>query len=183
MIDQDGKNQGVLSLAKALELSVAAGLDLIEISPTANPPVARIMDFGKFQYEKAKEEKQARKKVKEVEIRGIRARLNTSPHDLELKAKKAEEFLARGDRIRFDLILRGREKGIKKEFIDQRLERMLSVITIPYDIVEAPKKGPRGLTLTLAPRKHGQNKQVSNKAVQSDEVGKATPAKTESGSL
>lgn len=183
MIDQDGKNQGVLSLADALAMAKAIELDLIEISPTANPPVARIMDFGKFKYEKAKEEQRAKKKVKEVEIRGIRARLNTSLHDLELKAKKAEEFLARGDRVRFELILRGREKGIKKEFVDARLERMLSVITTPYEIVEAPKKGPRGLTLTLAPSKHGKNQKSSNKEIQANEVGKTPQPQTPTGSL
>lgn len=183
MIDNEGKNQGILPLAQALELAATAGLDLIEISPTAHPPVARIMDFGKFRYEKAKEEKQARKKVKEVEIRGIRARLNTSLHDLELKAKKAEEFLARGDRIRFNLILRGREKGIRKEFVDERLARMLSVITIPYDIVEAPKKGPRGLTLTLAPSKHGKNQKSSHKEIPTNQDGKTHAEETTPGPL
>ena len=126
------------------------------------------MDFSKYKYQKEKEERASRKNIKEIGIRGIRARLTISQHDMGLKAKKAEEFLQNGDRVRFELILRGREKGLRKEFINERLQLMLAAITIPYEIADGPKRGPRGLVVTISPQHHAKNKQGGGKTNQSD---------------
>lgn len=174
VIDPEGKNLGIISLEEALRHAEETGLDLIEIAPTAKPPVARIMDFGKYQYQKEKEARESRKKIKEVEIHGIRARLGTSAHDLELKAKKAEEFLKNGDHIRVELILKGREKYLNKNFINERLDKILTAITVPHVIIDGPKRGPRGLIVTIQPKHESKNKQSGRKANQNNEIRQDT---------
>lgn len=148
VITDQGVNLGVLQLADALEKSREAGLDLIEISPNAQPPVAKIMDYGKFRY---LEEKKARESEKshQSEVRGIRVGIDTSQHDLDMKAKKASEFLEEGDRVRVEIMLRGRAKYLDKNFIFERLNRVLDFITIPHKVVETPKRGPRGYYLVI----------------------------------
>lgn len=148
----EGKNLGVLSLEEALRHANEAGLDLIEISPTANPPVAKIMDRGKFLYEEEKKRKQASKKHKEVELKSVRIGIGTSQHDLEMRAHQADEFLGEGDKVKVDLALRGREKYLDKKFLEERIERVLALITKPFER-EDIKKGPRGLSLTITPKK------------------------------
>ena len=143
MIDADGKNIGVMTTAEALTKSKEANLDLIEISPGANPPVAKIMDYGKYRYIEEKKSREA-KKTHQSEVRGIRVGLGTSEHDLEMKAKKSSEFLEDGDRVRVEIMLKGRAKYLDKNFIYERLNRVLNFITADYKIVEGPKKGPRG---------------------------------------
>ncbi len=174
VIGSDGANLGVMTLEIAITRAKSENKDLIEVAGKASPPVCRIMDVGKFKYQKEKEARAARKKVKEVDVRGVRARINISAHDLERKIRDAEEFLEGGDNIRFDLILRGREKALPKSFVNERLQQMLNMITVPYKIMEGPKSGPRGLMLTLAPEKHGKNKQSSSKENQSDSQREGT---------
>ncbi len=182
VVGADGSNVGVLPTSEALAMAKEQGLSLIEVSAKAQPPVARIMDYGKYQYQKEKEARAAKKKAKEVEIKGVRARVNISPHDLDMKVRKIEEFLGKGDRVRFELMLRGREKGIKKDFIEERLNTMFASISIPYEIADGPKKSPRGRVVILAPGKN-ENKQSSQKTHQSDEDGKNTTPPTETKSL
>ena len=141
-----------MPLEEALRLSREAGLDLIEISPTANPPVVKIMDRGKYLYEIEKKRKQAAKKHKEVEIKSIRIGIGTSKHDLEIRATQADDFLKEGDKIKIDLFLRGREKYLDRKFLEERIVRFLSFIPRDFDKEEI-KKGPRGLSLTIGPKK------------------------------
>ncbi len=124
-------------------------LDLIEISPTAKPPVAKIMDFGKWQYQEERKRRESEKKAHEVEIRGVRVGLGTSEHDLEMKAKRIGDFLSTGDKVKVDLILRGRAKYLDQKFINERLERVLHFLPIEYKIASGPTKGPRGLSIIL----------------------------------
>lgn len=152
VIGQEGKNLGVLALEEALRQANEAGLDLIEISPTATPPVAKIMDRGKFLYEEEKKRRQASKKRKEVELKSIRIGIGTSQHDLDMRARQADEFLGEGDKVKVDLALRGREKYLDKKFLEERIERVLALITKPFER-EDIKKGPRGLSLTITPKK------------------------------
>ena len=152
MIDQDGNNLGVLPLEEALRKANEAGLDLIEISPTAMPPVTKIMDRGKFLYEEEKKRRQAAKKHKEVEIKSIRIGIGTSQHDLEMRAHQADEFLGEGDKVKVDLALRGREKYLDRKFLEERIGRVLALIIKPFEKDEV-KKGPRGLSLTITPKK------------------------------
>jgi len=170
IIGPEGENIGIKPIQEALSLAQGYGFDLIEVAPTANPPVVRIMDFGKYQYQLEKEARKSKKNAKEVEIKGIRVRLGTGTHDLILKAKKAEEFLREGNRVQIQLTLRGREKIINKNFIDERLAKILEAITVPFKTADTPKKGPRGLIVTIEPE-HGKNKQVSPKKTPSNQNG------------
>ncbi len=124
-------------------------LDLIEISPTAIPPVAKIMDYGKYQYQENKKARESAKKAQGVEIKIIRLKLGTSQHDIEVKAKQASEFLKEGNRIKVDLVLRGQAKYLDKKFLKERIERILPFITENCKIVDGPKSGPIGISIIL----------------------------------
>ena len=140
---------GVMSLREALEKAHELSFDLIEISPNANPPVAKIMDYGKFQYDERKKENTAKAKSKTVETKNVQVKVGTGDHDLELKAKKASEWLQEGNRVKIDLFLVGRTKFMDIKFLKERLERILKLITTNYKIAEEPKKSPKGLTTVI----------------------------------
>ena len=152
MIGQEGKNLGVLATEEALRLAREVGMDLIEISPAASPPVAKIMDRGKYFYEQEKKRRAAAKKQKNVEIKSVRVGIGTSLHDLELKAQQADKFLKDGNKIKIDLALRGREKYLDRKFLEGRIERFLAIVSQNFQ-KEDVKKGPRGLSLTVGPKK------------------------------
>lgn len=149
VIGADGGNLGVLSLSQAIQQAHDAGLDLIEISPNATPPVAKIMDFGKFQYEENKRAKIVKSKTHEVEIKSVQVKIGTGEHDLALKAKKASEWLAEGHRVKLELFLPGRAKYLDPKFLEERLERFLVLLTEKYKIGEKPQKGPKGLSVIV----------------------------------
>ena len=141
-----------MPLAEALRLAKEAELDLIEISPTAKPPVAKITDRGKYFYAEEKKRKQAAKKQKDVAIKSVRIGIGTSLHDLEIRAKQADEFLTEGNKIKIDLHLRGREKYLDRKFLEERIVRFLNLLSRVFE-KEDIKKGPRGLSLTVSPKK------------------------------
>ncbi len=125
-------------------------LDLIEISPNIQPPIAKIMDFGKFQYQKQKKTKTTKEKTHEkTETKIIQLGIGTSEHDLELKAKKISEFLKEKHRVKISLVLKGRTKYLEKDFINERLKRILPFITENYKIADEPKKGPSGISIII----------------------------------
>ncbi len=128
-------------------------MDLIEIASTALPPVAKIMDYGKFIYQQEKKFRESAQKSNKTEIKEIQIGIGTSPHDLEMKAKKTDEFLKQGHRVKIDLLLRGRAKGLNKEFINERLQRFLHIIREKYKIADGPKGNPRGLNVTIEKEK------------------------------
>lgn len=171
VIGASGENLGIKPIAEALAVAREAGLDLIEIAPTAKPPVVRIMDFGKYQYQVERDARKSKKKAHEIEIKGIRVRLGTGTHDMVLKAKRAEEFLRAGNRVQVQLTLRGREKYLDKKFISDRLAKMLEAITVAFKVSEGPKSGPRGLIITIEPDKHVKDKQSSTQKNTSDHNG------------
>ena len=149
VLDSENKNLGVLSIKDALELAQKADLDLIEIAPNANPPLAKIMDFGKYKYEVNKKLKKARSGSKQTETKSIQIKIGTGDHDLELKAKTASKWLKEGHRIKVELFLAGRAKYMDEKFLKERLDRVLHLITEDYKISDAYKKGPKGLTTTI----------------------------------
>lgn len=149
VIGPDGANIGVISLEEALKRATEAELDLIEISPNAEPPVAKIMDYGKFQYDDNKKQKLAKAKAHVVEVKNIQVKVGTGDHDLALKAKKASEWLSEGHRVKIDLFLPGRSKFMDLNFLKERMERVLKLITVEYKIADAPKKSPKGLTAVI----------------------------------
>ena len=145
VIDTEEGNLGVLPREEALKKAAERGLDLIEISPNAVPPIAKIMDFGKYQYE------QNKKKVKGhfTETKTLQVKPGTGEHDLALKAKQASKFLKEGNRVKIDLFLAGRSKYLEKSFLAERLERILRLITEDYKVADGPKRGPKGLTVVI----------------------------------
>ena len=149
VIGPKGENLGVISLSEALGKAQEAGLDLIEISPDAVPPVAKISDYGKFIYEANKKQKAAKLKAHTVEVKSLQVKIGTGEHDLALKAKKASEWLAEGNKIRVDLFLPGRSKYLDKDFLKERLGRILRLISVPFKVAEEAKKGPKGLTMVI----------------------------------
>lgn len=149
VIGPEGQNFGILSLSEALKKAEEFGLDVIEISPNANPPVAKITDYGKYQYEENKKQKQAKAKAHTVEVKNIQVKVGTGEHDLTLKAKKASEWLAEGNRVKIDLFLPGRTKYLDQNFLKERLERILRLVSVEYKIAEEPKKSPKGLTTVI----------------------------------
>ncbi|TAK57655.1 translation initiation factor IF-3 [Patescibacteria group bacterium] len=149
VIGPDGGNLGVISLSQALEQANKAGLDLIEVSPNATPPVAKIMDYGKFQYDEKKKLRSAKAKSHTTEVKNVQVKIGTGDHDLELKAKKASEWLKEGHRVKIDLFLTGRSKYMDVKFLKERLDRILVLITEQYKIADEPKKSLKGLTTVI----------------------------------
>ncbi len=149
VIDHDGANMGVISLSDALKRATEVGLDLIEISPNAKPPVAKIMDYGKFQYDENKKLKHSKARTHTVEVKGLQVKLGTGEHDLVLKAKKASEWLKEGHRIKIDLFLPGRAKYLDQDFLKGRMERILKLLTEEYKIADPAKKSPKGLSIII----------------------------------
>ena len=140
---------GIIEVAAALQMAKDKGLDLIEISPTAIPPIAKIMDYGKYQYKEKKKMQEASKKSREVETKIIRTKIGTSQHDLEVKAKQVSEFLEEGHRVKVELLLRGQAKYLDKNFLKERIERILPLIMENCRIVDGPKPGPTGIGIII----------------------------------
>lgn len=149
VITEEGNNLGVIDIQKALEEARNRNLDLIEISPSANPPVAKIMDYGKYLYDEKKKIKESKTRGKASELKSIQIKIGTGEHDLELKAKKVSEWLQDGDRVKIDLFLIGRSKFMDFNFLKERLERILKLITVEYKLAQEPTKGPKGLTVIV----------------------------------
>lgn len=149
VIGPEGENFGVLSLSEAISRAQEAGLDLIEISPNANPPVAKIMEYGKFQYEQQKKRREIKAKSHVTETKSVQVKIGTGDHDLELKAKKAAAWLTEGHRVKVDLFLWGRYKYMEFAFLKERLERFLKLIPAEYKVADAVSKSPKGLTTVL----------------------------------
>ncbi len=144
-------NLGVLSLSVALERAREYGMDLIEISPNAQPPVCKIMDYGKFNYEQKRHlrEKRAKERTATVEIKSIQIKVGTSEGDIKTKIKKIEEWLAEGQRIKVELYLQGRSKYVEKTFLHERIRKFLAHIETPYSIVDGFKEAPKGISLII----------------------------------
>ncbi len=149
VIGPQGENIGVITLQEALSKATEAGFDLIEISPNAVPPVAKIMDYGKFQYAENKKQKIAKTKIHTVEIKTVQVKIGTSEHDLELKAKRVAEWLTEGNRVKIELFLTGRSKYMEFKFLQERLERILKLVPVAYKIADPIKKGMKGLTVII----------------------------------
>lgn len=154
VIDSENQNLGILSTKEALELAQSKGLDLIEINPNSNPPIAKIMDFGKYQYELSKKLKKAKAGAKTTETKSIQVKVGTGDHDLELKAKTASKWLKEGHRIKIELFLSGRSKFMNENFLKERLDRVLHLITEDYKVSDSYKKGPKGLFITIEKNKN-----------------------------
>ena len=153
VLNADGENVGIMPTREALALATKQGLDLIEINANSVPPIAKIQDFGKYQYEQAKKLKKARAGAKTTETKNIQIKVGTGDHDLELKAKTASKWLKEGHRIKVELYLSGRSKFMNDTFLKERLDRVLHYITEPYKISDPYKKSPKGIMVTIEKEK------------------------------
>ena len=149
VIGPEGENYGVISTRDALAKAMELGYDLIEISPNANPPVAKITDYGKFKYEQKKKDKDVKAKLHISETKTTQVKIGTGEHDMHLKASKSGAWLREGHRVKVDLFLWGRYKYMEFEFLKDRLERFLAIIPESYKIADEIKKSPKGLSVVL----------------------------------
>lgn len=149
VIGADGANLGVLSLKEAQEKAKDAGLDLIEISPNAKPPVAKVMDYGKFQYEEKKKSRAAKAKSKPTETKSVQVKMGTGEHDKMLKAKRAAEWLGEGHRVKVELFLKGRYKYMNENLLKGKLEEFLKVIPEDFKIADPIRRIPKGFVTTI----------------------------------
>ena len=153
VVGQDGENLGIMDTKVAIELAKEKGLDLIEISPNAKPPIAKITDYGKFQYDQKKKLSAQKAKAHTVEVKSIQIKVATGEHDLNLKAGRASVWLREGHRVKAELFLKGRTKYMEKAFLNERLERLLKLITEDYSIADGPKNNPKGIYVILEKNK------------------------------
>jgi translation initiation factor IF-3 len=149
VISNEGDNLGVLSVKEALAKAESLGLDLIEISPNAKPPIVKIADYGKYKYDQNKKQKKTKAGTKLTETKSIQIKIGTGENDLALKARKASKWLGEGHRIKIELFLSGRSKYMQESFLKDRLDRVLHLITENFKIAEDYKKGPKGPIITI----------------------------------
>jgi len=149
IIGPEGENLGVLSLSDALAKAGELGVDLIEISPNAAPPIAKLMDYGKYQYLENKKQKQAKSKAHTVEVKTLQIKVGTGDNDLALKARKATQWLKEGHRIKVDLFLPGRTKYMNEKFLKERMLRFFTLIAEDHKVAEEPKKSPKGMSALI----------------------------------
>lgn len=162
VVNEEGGNLGMLTTEDALRLAQEKGLDLIEISPNATPPIAKIMDYGRFRYVLQKKERSARAKAHVTETKTLQIKIGTSERDLDLKAKKSSEWLREGHRIKFNLFLPGRTKYMEQKFLVERMDRILRLISEEYKVSEPPQKSLKGMTIVI--ERAGAKKKEDNQS-------------------
>ena len=152
MIDSQGEQRGVLPLREAIQVARDEGLDLVEVSPTADPPVCRIMDFGKYLFEQNKKSQAARRKQKQVHVKEIKFRPGTDEGDYKIKLRKLVEFLEEGDKTKITLRFRGREMA-HKELGAQLLARVRDDLEEYGTVEQMPQLEGRQMVMVMAPKK------------------------------
>jgi len=152
VIDAEGGNLGVLQTVEAIRLAQEAELDLVEVAPNAEPPVARIMDFGKFVYEQSKKEREARKAQKQIEIKEIQLRPKTNDHHTQFKVRNARGWLEEGNKVKVRIRFRGREITYPEVAMEQ-LQEIVDELTDVAVVEQAPQLDGRTMLMVLAPKK------------------------------
>ena len=151
LIDQDGEMQGVMTAREAIQRAFSVGLDLLEISPNAEPPVVKILDFGKYKYEQQKKKNEARKKQKVIEIKEIKVRPNIDENDYQVKMRAMKSFIEEGDKVKVKLRFRGREMA-HQEIGVRVLERIRSEMDPVTKVEQMPRMENRQMVMVLSPR-------------------------------
>ncbi|MCF8091475.1 MAG: translation initiation factor IF-3 [Desulfotignum sp.] len=151
VIGADGEQIGIMPVAEALRIAGDQNLDLVEVSPDANPPVCKIMDHGKFKYEQTKKKQEAKRKQKTTQIKEIKVRPKTDDHDLATKARHIEKFISNNDKVKITLVFRGREVMLREQ-ANAVLEKVVD-LTSDFAVVEQlPRFEGRVITMLLAPK-------------------------------
>lgn len=151
VVDSGGEQLGILPIQKALELADQRQLDLVLIAPKGNPPVCKIMDYGKYRFEVAKKEKEARKKQRIIDVKEVRLSASIEEHDMGVKAKHADKFLRSGDKVKVTIRFRGREMA-HREIGFQVMEKFTTFLTSDMVIERRPKLEGRSMIMILAPK-------------------------------
>jgi len=151
LIGDDGEQLGIVSAKEAMKIADERHLDLVKISPTANPPVCKIMDYSKYKFDMAKKEKEARKKQKIVSVKELRLSPNIDTHDVQVKVKKAIEFLKNGDKIKISIRLRGRELG-RTDAAEQIMKDFAEQLKEFGSIDKEPKMEAKTMAMFLTPK-------------------------------
>ncbi|MEL6181445.1 MAG: translation initiation factor IF-3 [Myxococcota bacterium] len=159
VIGPDGDQLGIMSPRDAMSIAYESGLDLVEVAPKARPPVCRIMDYGKYRYQQSK--RKSTSKSAQVEIKTIRLGAKTDTHDLETKLRKAEQFLSKGNKVRFELRMRGREQAHAHRWAEKLLdiaEQLKEISTL----TQRPNRAGRTITAMLEPVRNNQSSNNAN---------------------
>ena len=151
VIDSDGTQLGIMSLRQAMEIAEQKNLDLVKIAPQANPPVCKIIDYGKFRFEQAKREKEARKNQRVVEIKEVRLSLNIDTHDFETKRNHAMRFISEGNKVKASIRFRGREMG-HPELGQEIMSRFAKAMSEVANVEKPAKLEGRTMLMFLAPK-------------------------------
>ncbi len=151
LVSEDGEQLGIVPIREALAIAEEKSVDLVEVAPSAKPPVCRLMDYGKFKFEQSKREKESRKKQKIISIKEVKMRPNIEEHDFQVKAKNARKFLAAGDKLKFTIMFRGRQVTHPElgEKLCIKLAQELSDISA---IEKHPKLEGRNMVMILVPK-------------------------------
>jgi len=150
VVGENGEQLGVMTPEAALQIARESALDLVEVAPKAVPPVCRIMDFGKFQYQKSRQERLSKAKQKKFDIKGIRLGVRTDEHDLDFKRNQTEKFLKKGNKVKVEILLRGREK-IHQDLARENLINFLKSIITDYKVEQDIKRFPGGFNVIIIP--------------------------------
>jgi len=151
LIDENGEQLGVFSSREAFRIAQERGLDLVEVAPNAKPPVCKLMDYGRYKYEQAKREREARKKQKVITIKEVKMRPNIDDHDFAVRQRQAESFLRDGDKVKATIMFRGREvvhAQLGKEVLDRLLETVKDICVVE----RPPRLEGRNMIMILAPK-------------------------------
>ena len=157
LLDEAGKQIGVLSKIEALQKAKEMGLDVVEVAPNAKPPVAKLIDYKKFKYQEAKKERESKKSVKHVGVKEVRLRPFIDQHDFDTWLKKAQEFIDKGNQVKINVLFKGRELG-RKQFGFDVLKRFIEQLE-GTKIVREPRMEGRVLAAMVVPDKKGENKE------------------------
>ena len=151
LVDQNGEQVGIVPTVEAKRIAAEAGLDLVEVAPTARPPVCRIMDFGKYKYEQAKKAKESKKKQHQVNLKEMRFRPKIEEHDFQFKTRHVRQFLEEGNKVRCFVLFRGRERA-HTEFGERVLQRVADILSDIAQVEMKPVLEGRSMNMVLAPK-------------------------------
>ncbi|HIJ43064.1 MAG: translation initiation factor IF-3 [Rhodospirillales bacterium] len=151
VVDANGEMVGVVSVEEGIKMAYDAGLDLVEVSPNADPPVCKILDYGKFKYEKQKKQHDARKKQKTIDVKEIKMRPSIDVHDYDVKMRNVRRFLGDGDKVKITIRFRGREMA-HQELGMQMLDRVREELAELTKVEQFPKLEGRMMTMVIAPK-------------------------------
>ncbi|MFI5035206.1 MAG: translation initiation factor IF-3 [Acidimicrobiales bacterium] len=177
LIDQDGNQRGVTSTREALALARSLDLDLVEIAPTASPPVCRIMDYGKFKFDEAQKAKESRRKSLNVGVKEMKYRPKIGPGDFDTKTRLVEKFLGEGHKVKVTIMFRGRESAhpeLGKRILDRIVERLVDVAKVEA----AAKIDGRNMIMVLGPEKRNRTKNAEGAKPALQEVAPTAPAES-----